>query len=54
LQAADIMLLIERALTDRELGLGALELRMSKEDQAQLAAMVDGDARRALMLLRLI
>jgi len=53
LQAADIMLLIERALTDRELGLGALELRMSKEDQAQLAAMVDGDARRALMLLEI-
>lgn len=53
LQAADIMLLIERALTDRELGLGALELRMSEEDQAQLAAMVDGDARRALMLLEI-
>lgn len=46
-----IQALIQRALTDKESGLGHLELSMSETLQLQLARFADGDARRALTLL---
>ena len=53
LQADAIVQLIDRALHDREAGLGALDLTMGQADKEQLAAMVDGDARRALTFLEI-
>ena len=53
LQAEDIVRLIDRALSDTELGLGDLNLSMATPDKHQLAAMVDGDARRALTFLEI-
>lgn len=49
----DIIGLIQRALSDAEYGLGALDLSMDEADQRQLAKMVDGDARRALTMLEI-
>jgi putative ATPase len=43
--------LIERALADRERGLGALGLAIADEQKDALALAADGDARRALNLL---
>ncbi len=51
LAEADLAALLHRALTDRERGLGAMELRVSDEAMAFLAAAADGDARRALTAL---
>ena len=53
LEVDDIAKLIARALTDKEFGLGELGLEMSKENQAKLADIADGDARRALTYLEL-
>ena len=50
---ADIVTLIERALSDQESGLGSLNLSMSDEAKQQLASAVDGDARRALTMLEI-
>ena len=50
---ADIVTLIERALSDQEHGLGSLNLSMSDEAKQQLASAVDGDARRALTMLEI-
>lgn len=49
----DIVLLLKRALSDRQFGLGDAELQMAEQDMRQLAEMVDGDARRALTLLEI-
>lgn len=49
----DIEALIDRALSDQEIGLGARGISMDAEDKAQLAAAVDGDARRALTFLEI-
>ena len=53
LQPNDIVQLIDRALSDSEQGLGKLGLNMELADKQQLAAMVDGDARRALTFLEI-
>ena len=53
LQASDIRQLMDRALAERECGLGALQLDMADELRDQLAQAADGDARRALNLLEL-
>ena len=50
---ADMLDLIERALTDAGRGLGALDLRFDPALRPTLAAMADGDARRLLGLLEL-
>jgi putative ATPase len=51
LDAADLRVLLERALGDEERGLGALGLRIDAAALETLAAAADGDARRALNLL---
>lgn len=53
LNQADIFSVIERALSDDELGLGSLALRMSDDAKRYLAKSVDGDARRALTMLEI-
>ena len=49
----DIIQLIDRALADQELGLGAANLVMPEDAKSYLASMVDGDARRALTFLEI-
>jgi putative ATPase len=51
LSAADIRRLLERALSDRERGLGGMNLQADPEALAHLASVCDGDARRALNAL---
>ena len=51
LPAAAVTALVDRALTDRERGLGNLELTLAPEARAALAEVSDGDARRALTVL---
>lgn len=53
LSTEDIVSLIERALSDEELGLGAQKLSMDDADKHHLADLVDGDARRALTMLEI-
>jgi len=53
LNPADIVKLIDRALSDKDKGLGEMKLSMADADKHQLADMVDGDARRALTLLEI-
>ena len=53
LNSDDIVSLIDRALSDAELGLGALNIEMTQSDKERLAKMVDGDARRALTMLEI-
>ncbi|MFT5572415.1 MAG: putative ATPase [Cryomorphaceae bacterium] len=53
LRTADVVTLLDRALSDAEFGLGELNLQMSTDDKAMLAEMVDGDARRALTMLEI-
>lgn len=49
----DIVALIERALSDHELGFGHLGLTIDEDAKQQLAKLVDGDARRALTMLEI-
>ena len=49
----DIITLIDRALGDVQLGLGAQNLSMDDADKRHLADLVDGDARRALTMLEI-
>ena len=51
LRPQDLVVLLRRALDDRERGLGALELTASDEALDAIARWADGDARRALTLL---
>lgn len=51
LSEAEIVQLLERALVDEERGLGALALDAEQAVLQKLAALSDGDARRALSLL---
>ena len=51
LAAADLLVLVERALADRERGLGDLELQADVDALAFIADEADGDARRALSVL---
>jgi putative ATPase len=53
LSRAEIKTLIERALSDRERGLGATEVNMAPNALEFLAEMSDGDARRALTALEI-
>lgn len=53
LTADDLVQLIDRALTDEEVGLGSLSLSMDDDVKHQLAELVDGDARRALTMLEI-
>jgi putative ATPase len=53
LDVQDIRRLIDHALTEREHGLGALDLDMSETLRDLLSRAADGDARRALNLLEL-
>ena len=53
LQAADLRRLMDRALTDTERGLGALNLVFPEALRDLLATAADGDGRRALNLLEL-
>ena len=49
----ELELLLQRALDDRERGLGALNLTIESDALAVLAAAADGDARRALNMLEI-
>lgn len=51
LSAADLRRVIDRALADRDDGLGTLELTMPDEARDALAEVADGDARRVLTVL---
>ncbi len=51
LRPADIRVLVERALTDHERGLGSLELSLEDDALDFLAEQVDGDGRRALAVV---
>ena len=51
LSELELAALLRRALTDRERGLGAMELRVSDDAITFLATAADGDARRALTAL---
>jgi putative ATPase len=53
LSAAHIRRIIDAALDDDERGLGSLGLRMETELRDRLAAIADGDARRALNFLEI-
>lgn len=53
LEPKDIRLLIDRALKDREKGMGYLEAEVTEEAADFLAQMADGDARTALNALEL-
>jgi len=53
LSAADIRQVIDRALIDPERGLGRQHLEFAPELRDKLAAVADGDARRALNLLEI-
>jgi len=50
---SDIMSLIDRALSDEELGLGSMRLSITDQAKFRLAELVDGDARRALTMLEI-
>jgi putative ATPase len=51
LDAADLAKLLDRAISDGERGLGALDLRIDADARELLLAAADGDARRMLNLL---
>ncbi len=53
LQASEIRQIIDRALNDSNVGLGARKLAISETARDQLAAAADGDARRALNWLEI-
>jgi putative ATPase len=53
LEAHDLEQVVDRAIADREQGLGARGLRLPPEQRRQIAEAADGDARRALNLLEL-
>jgi len=53
LSAADLRVLMDRALADEERGLGATRIRMEEEAAEHLAHVCDGDARRCLNALEL-
>ncbi|MHB8453203.1 MAG: replication-associated recombination protein A [Acidiferrobacterales bacterium] len=53
LEPADVRRLIDRALADRECGLGQVDLDMPEALRDLLSVAADGDARRALNLLEL-
>jgi len=54
LSAGETAVLLRRAVTDRERGLGELELSIGDELLAMIAAQANGDARSALNLLEIV
>ncbi len=54
LLAEDILTLLERAVTDKESGLGEKNLKINKEVLQKIAKAASGDARRALSLLEVV
>jgi len=46
--------IVERALTDKERGFGALDVEISDEVKGHIIRLADGDARRALNLLEMV
>lgn len=53
LQAEDLAVVLDKALTDRERGLGEQNIGMSDEIKRQFVEAADGDARRLLNLLEI-
>lgn len=53
LTADDLLAVIDKALTDRERGLGSLAVEMADDIKQQFAQAADGDARRLLNLLEI-
>jgi len=53
LAEADMVSIIERAISDQERGLGRLRIQMDREALQHLVALADGDARRALNILQM-
>jgi len=53
LSAEDIIALVKRAVTDRQRGLGNIDIRLHDDALAYLAEVCDGDARRALTALEI-
>jgi putative ATPase len=53
LKEADILVLLRRALTDKEQGLGTMQVEITDEALAHFARLANGDARRALTALEL-
>ncbi|HUQ20432.1 MAG TPA: replication-associated recombination protein A [Gemmatimonadaceae bacterium] len=51
ISSTDIRVLLDRALTDPERGLGSLELKVNDDALTLIAEEADGDARRALSVL---
>ncbi len=54
LQSADLDVVLDRALTDREHGLGDAPLSIAPDARAEIIAAADGDARRLLNLLEIV
>jgi putative ATPase len=54
LSTADLRLVLERALTDAERGLGRAEISIAPEAFDSIVQLASGDARRALTLLELV
>jgi len=53
LEESDIARLLKRAVADRETGLGERHIKINEEQINQIAAIADGDARRALNMLEI-
>lgn len=53
LEESDIARLLKRAVADRETGLGERHIQIDEEQINQIAAIADGDARRALNMLEI-
>ena len=53
LTEANLLTLLRRALTDKDQGLGAMQVEVAEEALAHFARMASGDARRALTALEL-
>jgi len=53
LEESDIVRLLKRAVADRETGLGERNIKIDAEQINQIAAIADGDARRALNMLEI-
>jgi len=53
LEESDIARLLKRAVADRETGLGERNIQVDDEQINQIAAIADGDARRALNMLEI-
>ncbi|MBM4206623.1 MAG: replication-associated recombination protein A [Gammaproteobacteria bacterium] len=53
LTAADLLMVLEQALTDKDRGIGALDIKINDEVKQQFARAADGDARRLLNFLEI-